>query len=109
MHDIHLFCNASTGKYGAGLSLEVLGKCLSELHIPKDRVIISNKLGRSCTNRIYIIQSYSKIATIFIKVDIINNYKLLINEDGIVSHLLPLNQLLNQAFGKIFNTMQYKK
>lgn len=35
----------SAGKYGAGLSLEMLGKCLRELNVnPKD-VIISNKLG----------------------------------------------------------------
>jgi D-threo-aldose 1-dehydrogenase len=33
------------GKYGAGLALEVLGKCLKELKVPKDAVIISNKLA----------------------------------------------------------------
>ena len=35
----------SAGKYGAGLALEVLGNCLKELNVPKDGVIISNKLG----------------------------------------------------------------
>lgn len=35
----------TAGKYGAGLALEVLGKCLKELNISKDKVIISNKLG----------------------------------------------------------------
>jgi len=35
----------SAGKYGAGLALEVLGKCLKELNVPKDAVIISNKLA----------------------------------------------------------------
>ena len=35
----------SAGKYGAGLALEALGKCLKQLNIPKDDVIISNKLG----------------------------------------------------------------
>lgn len=35
----------SAGKYGAGLALEVLGKCLSKLSVPADKVIISNKLG----------------------------------------------------------------
>ena len=35
----------TAGKYGAGLALEVLGKCLKELNVPKDGVIISNKLG----------------------------------------------------------------
>ena len=35
----------SAGKYGAGLALEALGKCLKQLNIPKENVIISNKLG----------------------------------------------------------------
>ena len=35
----------SAGKYGAGLALEVLGKCLKELSVPKQSIIISNKLG----------------------------------------------------------------
>ena len=35
----------TAGKYGAGLALEVLGSCLKELHVPADKVIISNKLG----------------------------------------------------------------
>lgn len=35
----------SAGKYGAGLSLEVLGRCLRELGIGDDEVIISNKLA----------------------------------------------------------------
>lgn len=35
----------SAGKYGAGLSLEILGKGLSELNIKSEDVIISNKLG----------------------------------------------------------------
>ncbi|MFP5039889.1 aldo/keto reductase [Parasediminibacterium sp. JCM 36343] len=35
----------SAGKYGAGLSLQVLGQCLMELGISPDKVIISNKLG----------------------------------------------------------------
>lgn len=35
----------SAGKYGAGLALEALGKCLRKLNIPKEKVVISNKLG----------------------------------------------------------------
>lgn len=35
----------SAGKYGAGLALESLGKCLKELNVPKNKVVISNKLG----------------------------------------------------------------
>nr|WKN34824.1 aldo/keto reductase [Tunicatimonas sp. TK19036] len=35
----------SAGKYGAGLSLEVLGKCLKRLNVVPERAIISNKLG----------------------------------------------------------------
>ncbi|ADY51065.1 aldo/keto reductase [Pseudopedobacter saltans DSM 12145] len=35
----------SAGKYGAGLSLEVLGQCLEELNVDPCQVIINNKLG----------------------------------------------------------------
>ncbi len=35
----------SAGKYGAGLALEVLGKCLKRLNVRPQDVIISNKLG----------------------------------------------------------------
>ncbi|GAB3007560.1 aldo/keto reductase [Niabella terrae] len=35
----------SAGKYGAGLALEVLGRCLADLNIQPDRVFISNKLA----------------------------------------------------------------
>ena len=34
----------SAGKYGAGLALEVLGKCLKELNVREDAVIISSLL-----------------------------------------------------------------
>ena len=35
----------TAGKYGAGLALEMLGTCLAELNVPKEKVVISNKLG----------------------------------------------------------------
>lgn len=35
----------TAGKYGAGLSLESLGQCLKVLGVPKEKVIISNKLA----------------------------------------------------------------
>lgn len=35
----------SAGKYGAGLALETLGKCLKQLNVQPEDVIISNKLG----------------------------------------------------------------
>lgn len=35
----------SAGKYGAGLALEMLGKCLNKLGKKPDEVVISNKLG----------------------------------------------------------------
>jgi D-threo-aldose 1-dehydrogenase len=35
----------TAGKYGAGLALEVLGKCLRQLQVPPSQVVISNKLG----------------------------------------------------------------
>lgn len=41
--DLPVFDTA--GKYGAGLALESLGKCLKDLGVKKHEVIISNKLG----------------------------------------------------------------
>lgn len=35
----------SAGKYGAGLSLEVIGRQLDRLEVPADRVLVSNKLA----------------------------------------------------------------
>jgi D-threo-aldose 1-dehydrogenase len=35
----------SAGKYGAGLALESLGRCLKDLNVKPDEVLISNKLG----------------------------------------------------------------
>jgi D-threo-aldose 1-dehydrogenase len=35
----------TAGKYGAGLALESLGKCLQQLQVKPDNVLISNKLG----------------------------------------------------------------
>ena len=35
----------SAGKYGAGLSLESIGKCLKDLNVSPNNVLISNKLG----------------------------------------------------------------
>ncbi|MBD8488201.1 aldo/keto reductase [Echinicola sp. CAU 1574] len=35
----------SAGKYGAGLALESLGAALNALEVPKDQVVVSNKLG----------------------------------------------------------------
>jgi D-threo-aldose 1-dehydrogenase len=35
----------SAGKYGAGLALEVLGRCLKKLGVSPDKVLISNKLA----------------------------------------------------------------
>jgi D-threo-aldose 1-dehydrogenase len=35
----------TAGKYGAGLSLEMLGKCLNDLNVSPDKIIISNKLA----------------------------------------------------------------
>jgi D-threo-aldose 1-dehydrogenase len=35
----------SAGKYGAGLALEVIGRCLRELGIPATQALISNKLA----------------------------------------------------------------
>ncbi len=44
-HSEGVFVFDSAGKYGAGLALETLGKCLKELNVKPEEVIISNKLG----------------------------------------------------------------
>lgn len=38
-------CIDTAGKYGAGLALESIGRCLRELGVGPDEVLISNKLG----------------------------------------------------------------
>jgi len=35
----------TAGKYGAGLALEEIGRALRELRVPREQVVISNKLG----------------------------------------------------------------
>ena len=35
----------SAGKYGAGLALETLEKCLKQLNVPPENLVVSNKLG----------------------------------------------------------------
>jgi D-threo-aldose 1-dehydrogenase len=35
----------TAGKYGAGLALEEIGRALRELNVPREQVVISNKLG----------------------------------------------------------------
>lgn len=35
----------TAGKYGAGMALESLGRCLQQLNVPPEDVLISNKLG----------------------------------------------------------------
>jgi len=44
-HQSSLTVIDSAGKYGAGLSLESIGKCLKALGVSPERVLISNKLG----------------------------------------------------------------
>jgi D-threo-aldose 1-dehydrogenase len=44
-HSKHPVVFDSAGKYGAGLALESLGKCLRQLDVKPEDVIISNKLG----------------------------------------------------------------
>jgi len=44
-HHTGIFVVDSAGKYGAGLALESLGRTLENLNVPKQRLLISNKLG----------------------------------------------------------------
>ncbi|MEO0793641.1 MAG: aldo/keto reductase [Verrucomicrobiota bacterium] len=44
-HQPNLAVIDSAGKYGAGLALESIGRCLKDLDVPQKRVVISNKIG----------------------------------------------------------------
>jgi D-threo-aldose 1-dehydrogenase len=41
----------TAGKYGAGLALEEINRCLTALHVAPEKVIVCNKLGIFPVNR----------------------------------------------------------
>src|SRR5690606_14051673 len=82
----------SAGKYGAGMSLEVLGKCLEDLNISPDKVIINNKLGWYQTELTTPEPTFEKDIWIDMKNDAVQK----ISYDGILECFEQGNQLLGK-------------
>lgn len=82
----------SAGKYGAGMSLEVLGKCLEDLNIAPDKVIINNKLGWYQTELTTPEPTFEKDIWINMKNDAVQK----ISYDGILECFEQGNQLLGK-------------
>jgi D-threo-aldose 1-dehydrogenase len=80
----------TAGKYGAGLALKILGKSLKELNIPKDDVIISNKLGWYQTKLTSIEPTFEKDIWKDLKNDAVQK----ISYDGIIECFEQGNELL---------------
>lgn len=80
----------TAGKYGAGLALEVLGKALKELNVPKDKVIISNKLAWVQTPLLTEEPTFEKGVWKDLKNDAVQK----ISYDGIIECFEQGNQLL---------------
>jgi D-threo-aldose 1-dehydrogenase len=81
----------SAGKYGAGLALESLGKCLNELGVKPDEVLISNKLGWLRTDLKTPEPTFEPGVWIDLKYDAVQN----ISYDGILACYKQGNELLN--------------
>lgn len=80
----------SAGKYGAGLALEMLGKCLKELGVKPGEVSISNKLGWIRTELKTSEPTFEKGVWMDLKNDAIQN----ISYDGIITCFEQGNELL---------------
>jgi D-threo-aldose 1-dehydrogenase len=81
----------SAGKYGAGLSLESLGKCLRELQVKPEDVIISNKLAWVRTELTTDEPTFEPGVWIDLKHDAVQK----ISYNGILECFEQGNQLLN--------------
>ncbi len=84
----------SAGKYGAGLALESLGKCLHQLNIDPEDVIISNKLGWVRTELKTPEPTFEQGAWFGLKNDAIQK----ISYDGIISCYDQGNELLGGIY-----------
>lgn len=80
----------TAGKYGAGLALETLGACLTELNVPIEKVTISNKLGWIRTHLIGDEPTFEKGVWRDLKNDAIQK----ISYDGILACYAQGNELL---------------
>jgi D-threo-aldose 1-dehydrogenase len=81
----------SAGKYGAGLALETLGKCLKKLNVHPDNVIISNKLAWLRTELKTEEPSFEPGVWKNLKHDAVQK----ISYDGIIESFEQGNELLN--------------
>ncbi|MFC2138840.1 aldo/keto reductase, partial [Bacteroidota bacterium] len=84
----------SAGKYGAGLALEILGKCLQKLNINSENVIISNKLGWLRTPLTAAEPTFEKGVWHGLKNDAIQD----ISYDGILKCWEQGNNLLGESY-----------
>jgi len=84
----------SAGKYGAGLALESLGKCLHQLNISPENVIISNKLGWMRTELKTSEPTFEKVIWYGLKHDAIQK----ISYDSIISCYNQGNELLGGIY-----------
>jgi D-threo-aldose 1-dehydrogenase len=84
----------SAGKYGAGLALESLGKCLDKLDINPEDVIISNKLGWLRTECKNTEATFEKGVWFDLKYDAIQK----ISYNGIISCYEQGNELLGGRY-----------
>jgi len=84
----------SAGKYGAGLALEMLGKCFLKLNINPEDVIISNKLGWMQTSLTTLEPTFEKGVWFGLENDAIQN----ISYDGILKCWEQGNELLGESY-----------
>ena len=84
----------SAGKYGAGLALESLGKCLHQLNINPEDVIISNKLGWMRTELKTSEPTFEQGVWFGLKHDAIQR----ISYEGIISCYEQGNELLGETY-----------
>jgi D-threo-aldose 1-dehydrogenase len=84
----------SAGKYGAGMALEMLGKCLKKLNVKPDEVIISNKLGWIQTELTTLEPTFEQGVWHNLKNDAVQN----ISYDGIMTCFEQGNELLGGMY-----------
>jgi D-threo-aldose 1-dehydrogenase len=89
----------SAGKYGAGLALESLGKCLAQLNVDPADVLISNKLGWLRTDLKTEEPTFEPGVWKDLKFDAIQK----ISYEGILACYAQGNQLLNGYNGQLIS------
>jgi len=87
----------TAGKYGAGMALETLGRCLSDLGVHPDDVVICNKLGWYQTELLAQEPTFEKGVWIDLKNDAVQK----ISYDGILQCFNQGNRLLGVYSAKM--------